>query len=143
MKSRTILEVITALLTVLFLYAASTQLISYNTFYGQLNRFFSNNLLTGFISVALPVLQVLLAILLWRPATRLLALGCTLAAVSLFTVYLIMMLPSAYRSSCRCGELLPMATLEVNIIINLFIVVLSATTIILMGRLKTNTPDFS
>ena len=105
MKARTVIEVIASLLIVLFLYAATTQVVSHPTFQLQINRSLSNTALSGIIAWLIPVIQLTMVFLLWRPATRLAAFSCSLAIVSCYTVYLLIMLPGAYKSYCNCGEL--------------------------------------
>jgi hypothetical protein len=143
MKARTVIEVIASLLIVLFLYAATTQVVSHPTFQSQINRSLSNAALSGIIAWLIPAIQLTMVFLLWRPATRLAAFSCSLAIVSCYTVYLVMMLPGAYNSFCNCGELWRQARLEINILVNVAIIFLAATAIILTGRFKENSPRFS
>lgn len=143
MKARTVIEVIASLLIVLFLYAAISQVVSHPTFQSQINRSLSNTVLSGIIAWLIPAIQLAIVIILWRPATRLAAFGCSLAMVGCYTVYLIVMLPGAFKSNCHCGELWQQATLEINVLVNLAIIFLAATAIILSGRFKENSPRFS
>lgn len=143
MKARTIIEVIASLLIVLFLYAAIVQAVSHPGFQSQIDRILSHNALSGIVAWLLPAIQLTLAFLLWRPATRLAGFSCSLAMVGCYTVYLIMMLPAAQRSACHCGELWQQASLELNILVNLGIIVLSAAAIVLIGRYNKNSPRFS
>lgn len=143
MKARTVIEVIASLLIVLFLYAAITQVAFHPIFQSQVDRSLSNAALSGTIAWLLPVIQSAMAWLLWRPSTRLAAFGCTMAIVGCYTIYLVMMLPGAYKSYCHCGELWQQATLETNILVNLAVILLSATAIIITGGFKKNSPRFS
>lgn len=143
MKGKTIIELLASALIVLFLYAAAVQLIFHETFFLQLNRPRSGRVFAYIISWSIPMVHVLLAWLLWRPAKRLAGFICSLAVVSFYTIYLFVMLPAGSKSSCQCGELWQNASLEVNILFNLFVILLSAIAIILMGRLKTNPPHFT
>ncbi len=143
MKARTIIEVIASLLIICFLYAAISQAVFHNTFQSQINRSLVNEPLTVTISWLLPAVQLLLSFLLYRPATRLAGLCCSLALVGCYTVYLITMLPQTYSSACHCGEPWQGFTVEVNILVNLAIILLAATAIILTGRFKTDSPGFS
>jgi hypothetical protein len=143
MKGRTVIELIASALIVLFLYAAFSQVIFHKTYLAQFNHSTSSGLLSGIIVWTLPVLQLLLIWLLWRSQTRLAGLISALVAVSLFTIYLFIMLPAGSKSACRCGELWQKASLEVNILFNLAIILLSAVGIILVGRLKTNSPHLT
>lgn len=143
MKGRTVIEFISSALIVLFLYAAVSQVIFHNTYIVQYNRAIPNGIIAGIAAWTLPVLQLLLTWLLWRSSTRLAGLICSLVVVSLFTIYLFIMLPAGSKSACRCGELWQKASLEVNILFNLGTILLAAVGIILMGRLKTNSPHLT
>jgi hypothetical protein len=139
MKGRTVIELIASALILLFLYAAVSQIIFHDTYYSQLNRTL-NRLFSGIIIWTIPVVHVLLAWLLWRPAKRLAGFISSLGVVSLYTIYLFIMLPAGSKSSCQCGEVWQKASLEINILFNLAVILISAIAIILMGRLKTNSP---
>jgi hypothetical protein len=140
MKGRIIIELIASALIILFFYAVVSQLIFHNTYSAQLNRVPFNSLFAAIIAWTLPVLQLTLIWLLWKPALRLTGLICSLAVVSMYTIYLFIMLPGGSRLACRCGELWQKASLEVNILFNLAVIVLAAFAIVLAGRIKTNSP---
>lgn len=143
MKGKTIIELIASLLIILFLYAAASQLIFHDTYYTQISRTPFNSAFAGIISWTLPVVQLTLVWLLRRSALRLTGLICSLIIVSIYTVYLFIMLPAGSRLACRCGELWQKASLEVNILFNLAVILLAALAIILTGRLKTNSPHLT
>lgn len=140
MKARTVIELIASALIVLFLYAAFSQLFLHNAYFTQLNRSLSSGLFAGFVVWALPAAHLLLAWLLWRPALRLAGLISALGMVSLYTVYLFIMLPAGSKLACQCGELWQRASLEINILFNLAVILLIAVCIILVGKIKTNSP---
>jgi hypothetical protein len=140
MKGKTVIELIASALLILFLYAAISQVIFHDIYYSQLSRSLSSAVFANIIIWSIPVVHILLGWLLWRPSTRLAGLIGVLAAVSLYTIYLFIKLPAGSRSACRCGELWQQASLEINILFNLAVILLAAITIILMGRLKTNSP---
>ena len=140
MKGRTVIELIASALLVVFLYAAITQVVFYNTYYIQLNRSLSSAFFANIIIWSIPVVHILLGWLLWRPSTRLAGLIGVLALVSLYTIYFFIKLPAGSRSACQCGELWQQASLEINILFNLAVILLAAIAIILVGRLRTNSP---
>lgn len=140
MKGKTITELVASALIVLFLYAAIMQLVFHHTYFVQFNRSLSKELLAQIITWTLPFVQFFVGWLLWRNNTRLAGLISTMALVSLYTIYLFIMLPAGSRSQCNCGELWQKASLEVNILFNLAVILLAAAAIIISGRFKTNTP---
>jgi hypothetical protein len=140
MKGKTITELIASALIVLFLYAAVMQLAFHQTYLTQFTRSLSKEALSQVVAWTLPLAQLSLGFLLWKNSTRLTGLIGTLVLVSLFTIYLFVMLPAGSRSRCNCGELWQKTSLEVNILFNLAVILLSAVAIIITGRFKTNTP---
>jgi hypothetical protein len=143
MKSRTVIELIASALLILFLYAAVSQIIFHTTYNSQLNRSLSSALFASIIIWSIPVIHIILGWLLWRTSTRLGGLIGVLAVVSLYTIYLFIKLPAGSKSACRCGELWQQASLEINILFNLAVILLAAAGIILMGRLRTNSPHLT
>jgi hypothetical protein len=140
MKGKTVIELIASALILLFLYAAISQVIIHDTYYTQLSRSLGNGLFAGIIAWSIPVVHLLLAWLLWKPQRRLAGLICSLGAAGLYTIYLFIMLPLGSKAACQCGELWQTTSLEINILFNLAVILLAAIAIILMGRLKTNSP---
>jgi|GEM_PF-6460506 hypothetical protein len=143
MKGKTIVELLASALIVVFLYAAAVQFVYHETYFSQLNRPRTGKVFAYIISYLLPLVHVLLAWLLWRPAKRLAGFVCAMAVMSLYTIYLFVMLPAGSKAQCHCGELWQGASLELNILFNLAVILLSAVAIILMGRFKTNSPHFT
>jgi hypothetical protein len=130
-------------LIILFLYAAISQLIFHDTYYSQLNRSLSSALFANIIIWSIPIVHISVGWLLWRPSTRLVGLIGVLFVVSLYTIYLFIRLPVGSKSACQCGELWQRASLEINILFNLAVILLAAISIILVGRLKTNSPQLT
>src|SRR3546814_17916552 len=91
MKKSVFIEIVSALLILLFIYAAISKIIDHQTFLVQLGR---SPLLTRFAPLlvwTVPIIELLLAILLAIRFTRMLALHGAFFLMILFTVYLIAM----------------------------------------------------
>jgi hypothetical protein len=136
MKSSAVSDIIAAVLLLVFGYAAISQLFFHHTFYEQLRHGLENPAAAAIVSWAMPCVQLIVCILLWRRATRLKALVTALALLSVYTVYLVRMLPREGKSLCACGELAPWLTLEINILLHTALIFLTSTAIVLAAQLN-------
>src|SRR3546814_8669968 len=119
MKNSVFIEIVSALLILLFIYAAISKIIDHQTFLVQLGR---SPLLTRFAPLlvwTVPIIEILLAILLAIRFTRMLALQGAFFLMILFTVYLIAMLNLSYYIPCSCGGILGNLSWQSHIIFNL------------------------
>jgi uncharacterized membrane protein YphA (DoxX/SURF4 family) len=106
MKKRVFLEIISALLILLFVYAAVTKLLDYSTFRLQLGK---SPFITDFaptIAWALPIGEILVGLALAFKPTRLLGLYASLFLMTMFTAYIYTMLHYSYYIPCSCGGIL-------------------------------------
>ena len=116
-----------ALLLMLWLYTAINKFMDLPQFHFALMRSpllakFSK-LLTWFI----PSLEILLAILLFIPATRKKGLVGSFILLLLFTIYLIYMLAFTADRPCSCGGVINSLTWPEHIVFNVFFLVVSFT----------------
>jgi uncharacterized membrane protein YphA (DoxX/SURF4 family) len=125
MKKSMVIEIISGLLALLFMYAAISKLLDYSTFRIQLNQ---SPFITRFANVivwALPVIEITVAVLLALQSPRLPAFYAALFLLSLFTAYLIAMLNFSYYIPCSCGGVLASLSWKQHIILNAGFIVLS------------------
>jgi hypothetical protein len=140
MTRKTTIHVVTALLTLVFAYDAISKLIHFQNFRSQLDRSPYTSGYSVLVAPALPVVELLTAVLLMRSRTRLAGLFCAFFLISLFTIHLLAMLHTGYESPCACGEMLPQVALGKHIVFNLGIILVSAIAIILYGRFESREP---
>lgn len=98
-----VIEFITFLLVLLFMYTAISKLIDYRIFRTQLSK---SPFLTDFAGILywiLPVAEILIAVALTIKKTRLFGLYCSLFLMTSFTVYIYAMLNFSYDLPCSCG----------------------------------------
>ncbi len=129
MKRSIIIEIISGLIAILFVYAAISKLLDYGTFRLQLSQ---SPFITGFANLivwALPVIEITISLLLTFPALRLFGLYASLFLLSLFTAYLVAMLNFSYYIPCSCGGVLSSLSWKQHIVLNIAFIVLSATSI--------------
>jgi hypothetical protein len=136
-KHELIRELISASVLLLFFYTGISKLADFNRFRDVLS---TSPLLERHAFVlgwGIPVTELLLALMLFMPATRLKGLYGSLGIMLLFTVYLAWMVRFAAHLPCNCGGVISKMSWNQHIIFNLIIIVLIVIGIIYY-RKKTN-----
>ncbi len=99
-----IIEIITGLLAVLFIYTAVSKLMDFDRFIWQINNQPFDNRLTPFLTHALPSVELLLTGLLLWPKTRLAGLYGSGVLLTVFTIYITLVTFNFYpRVPCGCA----------------------------------------
>ncbi|WP_341843581.1 MauE/DoxX family redox-associated membrane protein [Chitinophaga caseinilytica] len=108
--SQLCLELIVALLIILWVYTSISKIFDFSNFKTQLglSPFISG--MSGFLSFAIPTGELLLALLLVIKKTRIVGLYASFALMLMFTIYIYMMLQYAYDLPCSCGGVLAKMT---------------------------------
>lgn len=141
-KKTTIVEIISSLLIILFIYTGLNKMMDYNNFKVQMGRspFIQN--MAGFISLTLPAGELLLAATLIFKRTRLIGLYASFFLMALFTGYIWIMLHYAYDLPCSCGGVLAALSWHDHLIFNSVFTLLAMFGVILQSGLK-NTSFYS
>jgi len=106
MKRNLIIEIISSLLILLFLYTALGKLLDYVAFKNVLNK---SPLIGGkaaVVALALPITEGLIASLLFFPRSRLWGLWGSFVAMTIFTLYLAYRIIFTPNLPCSCGGVL-------------------------------------
>ena len=140
MKRKTTIQLAAVFLLLVFAYDAVSKLIWFQTFRSQLDKSPYTSGYSTLIAPVLPVIELLVAALLARARTRLSGLFCSFFLMSLFTVHLLAMLSTGYQIPCGCGEMMQQISLGKHILLNLAIILVTATAIILYGRVDRRRP---
>lgn len=114
-----IVEIISSLLILLFMYAAVSKLLDYQTFKVQLSK---SPFITQFAEVtawALPVGEILVGLALTSKKTRLIGLYASLLLMTMFTTYIYAMINYSYYIPCSCGGILSKLGWEEHLWFNL------------------------
>ena len=131
-KRQVLLECISALLIMLFLYASLSKFLDFHTFIGEMNNQPLPNSWTPFLVWFIPCSEILMCIALLFERTRLIGLYASLFFMSLFTVYSIFIILNFFgRIPCSCGGVIKRLTWKQHIVLNLFFVALSVSGIVL------------
>ena len=129
------LECISALLILLFLYASVSKFLDFKTFIKEMNNQPLPNSWTPFLVYFIPCSEILLSVALIFERTRLLGLYGSLVLMGLFTIYAILILVHVFSYvPCSCGGVIKRLTWRQHLILNLFFVTLSVVGVIAQRR---------
>jgi hypothetical protein len=115
------LECISALLILLFLYASVSKFLDFKTFIKEMNNQPLPNSWTPFLVWFIPCSEILLSVALIFERTRLLGLYGSLVLMGLFTIYAILILAHVFPYvPCSCGGVIKRLTWQQHLVLNLF-----------------------
>lgn len=136
MKYRIALEIIYFLFILLFGYAAMIKLIDLDKFQSQIGQ---STLLTHharLLSVAVPVGELLIVLLLAIPRVRIVGLYLSLATMAMFTGYVFYILNFDPNIPCSCGGILDTMGWTEHLIFNVSFLLFAATGIFLETKIN-------
>ena len=135
MKRKIIIEIISSLLILLFLYASVSKWLAFKLFIGEMNNQPFPNWITPFLVWSIPFIEVLIAVGLIFEKTRVAALYVSLFLMLAFTVYTVAILLHAFKYiPCSCGGVIRKLTWPQHLFFNLFFVGISILGIMLKKR---------
>jgi len=132
-----IIEIISALFIVLYLYTALDKIYNFNFFRAQLTGYPYIQHYPQTVALVVPMVEIAVSCLLYFSVTRRIGLYAALLLITVFTVYLILMLMNnAADLPCTCGGVLKNMTWKQHIVFNISFVFLALSAIRL--ELKVN-----
>lgn len=138
------LECVSALLILLFLYASVSKFLDFKTFYREMNNQPLPNSWTPFLVWIIPCSEILLCVALIFERTRLLGLYGSLALMGLFTIYATLILLNVFhRVPCSCGGVIKRLTWPQHLVLNLFYVILSVVGVLVQRSKSFNSISFT
>ena len=139
MKRKIIIEIISSLLILLFLYASVSKWLAFRTFIGEMNNQPFPNWMTPFLVWSIPFIEVLIAVGLIFEKTRVQSFYASLFLMLAFTIYTVAILLHAFKYiPCSCGGVIRKLTWPQHLFFNLFFVGISILGIILKKREPVN-----
>jgi len=143
-KKQVMLECVSALLILLFLYASVSKFLDFKTFYREMNNQPLPNSWTPFLVWIIPCSEILLCVALIFERTRLLGLYGSLALMGLFTIYATLILLNVFhRVPCSCGGVIKRLTWPQHLVLNLFYVILSVVGVLVQRSKSFNSISFT
>lgn len=133
-----LIEIICLLFILLFVYAAMSKLLDFETFRVQLGQSPMLTSLAGLVAYGIPAIEIILAIALSINKLRTIALYASLGLMTAFTMYIIAILNFSDFVPCSCGGILENMGWIAHLIFNIVFVVLAAITILFESHTTTN-----
>lgn len=129
-----LLEFITAVLIVLWIYVGITKLIDHRSVVWQMSTnpvFKSIPILAAFGG---PILELIIALLLVIKKTRLIGLYASFILMFFFTVYVTYLMLYLPNLPCSCGGIISELNWQQHLILNILLTILSLVAIILLRK---------
>jgi hypothetical protein len=136
MKRKFFIGIACALLITLFAYTALAKLADYSNFQFGLSESPFIAPMANVLAWGVPATELLIAVMLVIPASRLAGLYASCILMFLFTVYIAAMLAFGTDIPCSCGGVVEDMSWPAHIVFNSFFVLLSAVAIWLQRQQK-------
>ncbi|SFQ31054.1 MauE/DoxX family redox-associated membrane protein [Parafilimonas terrae] len=131
MKKPAILKAIQSLLILLFTYAAVSKLFDFNTFREQLSAVLWLSKISGLLSLAIPLTELLIVVFLAVPKAMKCGLYSAAIMLASFTLFLIIMISFNAALPCSCGGVISSLSWRQHIVFNFFFLALAIAGIFL------------
>lgn len=133
-RKEILIDVVSALFVVLFVYAAVTKLIDYGKFRIQIGQ---SPLITGFagtVAWLIPAVEIIVAAMLTVLRFRLLGLFASFGLMVMFTAYIVVITQFSEYVPCSCGGVLEKMSWNEHLVFNLAFVVMAGVAIVLYPK---------
>ncbi len=130
------IEIIAAVFILVFMYTAIGKLTAHNSFHTSLVKSSLTPFAAEVLSWALPLLEILVAAMLFLPSLRLKGLIASMLLMVFFTGFIGYKLVTASRLPCSCGGIISKLSWKQHLWLNVFLATLAAIAVILNYRLK-------
>lgn len=134
MKPSILPDIIAYFFIFLFLYTGAIKLTDIQNFKQQLSSSPLMSSIAGIITWALPIGEILLAVALFIPKTRLIAMYVTAGLMTLFTIYVISILFIDKEITCSCGGIIEELTPKQHVAFNSACVILAVIGILTLRK---------
>jgi uncharacterized membrane protein YphA (DoxX/SURF4 family) len=134
MKKQIIIEIISFLFILLFVYAALMKLRDVEQFVAQLGQSPLLMAFANWIAWVVPIVELIVAGMLIFSRFRLIGLYASFTLMVMFTVYIIVILTYADQVPCSCGGILEKMGWTEHLIFNIGFVLLALTGVILLTK---------
>lgn len=135
-KKSTYVEIISALLIILFIYTGINKMMDIDKFKYEMGRspFIEN--MSSFIAYTLPAGEIVLALLLIIKRTKLLGLYLSFMLMAFFTGYIWLMLNYASDLPCSCGGIISQLSWNEHLVFNACFTIMTMAAIILQSKIN-------
>lgn len=144
---RIIIETVSILYVLLFFYAAVSKLLDFENFQVQLGQSPLLSIYALWISWFVIIIEVFIALLLMFPKSRIIGFYAALSLMTMFTIYIFIILHFSSFVPCSCGGILEKMSWNTHLIFNGIFVLLAVVAITLsdkfvIGKIRFRTIKF-
>jgi uncharacterized membrane protein YphA (DoxX/SURF4 family) len=136
LRRTTIIEIITVLNIILFLYTGIAKLMDYSLFKEQLAASPILEPIAKPVALLLPWIEFAIVLLLVIPRWRLKGLYSSLALMIVFTVYIIALFSFSKEMPCSCGGIIELLSWKQHLIFNGAFILLNIWAIVMSRKEK-------
>jgi hypothetical protein len=137
-KREILVQSISCLLVLLFVYAAGSKLMDHTKFRVEIGKSPLLTAFAGLVAWAIPIIEMGIALLLSFTRTRLPGLYASFTLMVLFTVYIGWILRFSPYVPCSCGGVLQKLNWTTHLWFNIFFVGISALGVLIFPYLDAN-----
>lgn len=141
MRRKTIVDVIAALLILLFTYTAVSKLMGLELFKILLAQGPGIGRNADWLYIAIPAVELIVAAMLFFPATKLKGLYASFVMMLVFTVYVGYMVSLGGNLPCSCGGIISAMSWTQHLIFNILFTLAALAAIILHPRNRQHPPQ--
>ena len=131
MKRKTVVDIITYLFIILFIYASVNKLIDYDNFSTELGKSPMLTAFAGWVAWVVPVVELIVVVLLTVPRLCLAGLYAAFSLMTMFTAYIVAILRFSDYIPCSCGGVLQNMSWNQHLVFNIVFVLLALAGIFL------------
>ena len=132
---KVVIEIIAALLVLLFLYASVSKLLAIDLFVDEMNNQPFPNWMTPWLVVLIPGSEILISLALLFDKTRMIGFYASLVILFLFTLYAALVLLKVFDYvPCSCGGMLKKLKWDEHLLFTLGFLILSIVGIALLKK---------
>jgi len=119
-----LVELISAVFVLLFVYAALSKILDFEKFRVELGKSPILNAFTYYVSVGIPLLEILIAMLLTLKKFQHIALYASFTMMVMFSAYIVAILNFSSYIPCTCGGILEKMNWTQHLIFNMVFIIL-------------------
>lgn len=119
------IEAVSLFYILLFVYAAISKVLEFENFQAQLGQSSIIGAYAGIVSYSIIIIELLVSVMLVIPSFKLRGLYSSFILMSLFTVYIFIILNFTSNIPCSCGGILEKMTWKVHLIFNIISLILA------------------
>jgi uncharacterized membrane protein YphA (DoxX/SURF4 family) len=134
-----LIEIISALLIFLFVYAALSKLLDFQKFRLQLGQSPMLTVFAGWVVWLIPAMEIIISIALAFPRFRIWGLYSSFSLMVMFTAYIVIITNYSYYVPCSCGGVLQNLTWKQHLTFNIGFLILSLSGVLFYPQRKIDT----